>query len=96
MLLVKSSITSQALLNVTCVEYIISFLLTFSLFRPLKDDDVLYYWGEGLCPVGRCRPPTYGCNEDTGLCFTPVPTTTTTTTFKPIICHPLGCWGYPF
>ncbi|EYC17604.1 hypothetical protein Y032_0030g2166 [Ancylostoma ceylanicum] len=64
--------------------------------RPLKNDDVLYYWGKGLCPVGNCRPPTYGCNEETGLCFTPIPTTTTTTTPRPIICHPLGCWGYPF
>ncbi|RCN36338.1 hypothetical protein ANCCAN_17788, partial [Ancylostoma caninum] len=63
---------------------------------PLLDEDVLYYWGEGACPTGKCRPPTYGCNIDTGLCFEPVPTTTTTTTAKSIICHPLGCFGYPF
>ncbi|EYC43564.1 hypothetical protein Y032_0489g2365 [Ancylostoma ceylanicum] len=38
---------------------------------PLQNEDVLYYWGRGACPIGKCRAPTNGCNNDTGLCFQP-------------------------
>ncbi|EYC17672.1 hypothetical protein Y032_0030g2206 [Ancylostoma ceylanicum] len=60
---------------------------------PLRNNDVMYYWGRGACPAGSCRPPTYGCNTVTGLCFKPVPTTTTTTTRRPLYCFGIyGCY----
>ncbi|EYC17674.1 hypothetical protein Y032_0030g2207 [Ancylostoma ceylanicum] len=39
---------------------------------PLQDGDVVYYWGKGACPTGKCRPPSYGCSNATGLCYIPV------------------------
>ncbi|EYC17689.1 hypothetical protein Y032_0030g2215 [Ancylostoma ceylanicum] len=60
---------------------------------PLQKGDVVYYWGKGECPTGKCRPPSSGCHTETGLCFKPVPTTTpATTTGKRMFCHPFyGC-----
>ncbi|RCN53109.1 hypothetical protein ANCCAN_00660 [Ancylostoma caninum] len=59
--------------------------LTFCLTNkpPLQINETVYYAGDGACPKGACRPTAIGvCNEDTGLCLTPLPTTTPKPTTK--------------
>ncbi|KAL6726634.1 hypothetical protein Aduo_008587 [Ancylostoma duodenale] len=43
-----------------------------------KDKDIVYYYGNGACPIGECRAPTNGCSKKTGLCFSPSLATTPT------------------
>ncbi|KAL6729573.1 hypothetical protein Aduo_000617 [Ancylostoma duodenale] len=57
---------------------------------PLEPNDVIYPWGKGACPIGKCHEPNDGCNVKTGLCFRPDRPTTTTTEKPPCYKPPGG------